>query len=508
MYVFATWKDYAITAQITSPVAWTEVTEYADGAVSAGNGSGSMKVGCWYRDWQSGDTAPTLDFSSSPTVAGVVMIVMQKAADDTWGTPGYATAAISAVTTWTAAASLPGDGLGITAGDLLMALVGFRNDSALMTRDATAALDALGIGDWYANQQGTGDFVSIAYGNGYWVAVGSLGRLYYKSGSPVGAWTSNAQGTNNLSAVAYDNGYWVVVGQSGVLYYKASTPDGAWTSNTQGTTQLSAVAYGNGYWVAAGANGVLYYKSSTPDGAWTSNTQGTSSFLTVAYGNGYWVAAGNFSVLYYKASTPDGAWTSNSPSVVIRAALYAGGRWLLVGDSGVLRYRASDPTGAWTSNNQGSNLLRTIVYGDVGGVGLYVIAGETSGTLYYTTDPTGSWTSTPKGSAIWYDAAFDGSYFVVCGTAGDLRMTLDPRGAWTSNYVEAPATHLTTTTGFDCSGDLGYRIVSAGIASGGPVARGTTSTSETGAALFIRQRVSAAGGGGDPMPYVGGGYYG
>lgn len=139
MFVLAAWKAFGTTAQITSPVAWTEVTEFADGAVAAGANVGSVKVGAWYRDFVAGDTAPTVDFSVAPAPGAVVMIVLAKNPGSGWDAPAFATAAIAAADPFTATASF---NPGIIAGDLLIALVGLRDDSAIFT---TRTLTAAGV---------------------------------------------------------------------------------------------------------------------------------------------------------------------------------------------------------------------------------------------------------------------------------------------------------------------------------------------------------------------------
>jgi len=89
-FIWAGWKDYAITASMSG---WTKLTEFADGTAGTGNGLGSMKVACWYRDWESGDTNPLLDFSSSPSISGHVCQLWQKGGTEDWHTIGFATAA-------------------------------------------------------------------------------------------------------------------------------------------------------------------------------------------------------------------------------------------------------------------------------------------------------------------------------------------------------------------------------------------------------------------------------
>src|SRR6186997_1804210 len=94
MFLFASWKDFSVTAQVAN---WTEITEFADGAVANGNGTGSMKVGCWYRDHSGSETNPTLDFSVAPNIAGAVILTLSKGAAEAFAIPVFATAAI---TTW------------------------------------------------------------------------------------------------------------------------------------------------------------------------------------------------------------------------------------------------------------------------------------------------------------------------------------------------------------------------------------------------------------------------
>src|SRR5512139_1160555 len=68
MVLVGCWKDYAITAQVSG---WTELFELADGTTGTGNGSGSMKVGVWYKEATSdAESDPTLDFSTTTGLLG------------------------------------------------------------------------------------------------------------------------------------------------------------------------------------------------------------------------------------------------------------------------------------------------------------------------------------------------------------------------------------------------------------------------------------------------------
>jgi hypothetical protein len=128
-YLWATWKAFGTTASVAN---WTEVTEFTDGSVAAGNGTGSMKVACWYRDWQSGDGDPTIDWSVAPVPAGYVMQLWQKDVSETWDTPAFQTGDWPSQSTGLAAADsanvdVPND-------SVVMALIGIRDDSATLTR--------------------------------------------------------------------------------------------------------------------------------------------------------------------------------------------------------------------------------------------------------------------------------------------------------------------------------------------------------------------------------------
>ena len=127
----------------------TEVTEFADGSVSAGNGTGSMKVACWYKDWVSGDTVANFTFSSAPSIASFVTQVLRKDASETWDAALFATAAwpSSAGPQTTSASSGTTD---VKDAAMVSCLVGIRDDSATFTRNTTSIDVSSGI-TWNGN---------------------------------------------------------------------------------------------------------------------------------------------------------------------------------------------------------------------------------------------------------------------------------------------------------------------------------------------------------------------
>ncbi len=107
--------------------------------------------------------------------------------------------------------------------------------------------------------------LNAAYGNGYWVIVGSTGQMAYQTTAPTGSWTVVDEPgpftTNDIIYnVSYGNGVWVMVGENGKMAARKSDPTGTWTTLTSGVeTRLVAIGYGDGYWVAGGYSGVLLY---------------------------------------------------------------------------------------------------------------------------------------------------------------------------------------------------------------------------------------------------------
>lgn len=133
-YIWSAWKNFATTASMTA--AWTEVTEFTEGSTTAGNGTGSMKVACWYRDWQSGDGDPVLTYSTATNLlAGIVYQLWQKGAGETFRTPTFHTGAKPLANPSTVNATTSG---AVPDGAVVMCMIGFCDDCTTMTRSTTA----------------------------------------------------------------------------------------------------------------------------------------------------------------------------------------------------------------------------------------------------------------------------------------------------------------------------------------------------------------------------------
>jgi hypothetical protein len=149
MFLFVAWKDFAIT--LAQPSGWsTIVNSYADGTSGTGNGTGSMSQAIFYRDWQSGDTAPQLDFSTTTgLLAEAVVMLWQKGAGDLWDTPKYVTSAHSFSTS--SVYENADQTVNISSGAVVMCQVATRDDSATFTRTTTSIADSGGLITWNGN---------------------------------------------------------------------------------------------------------------------------------------------------------------------------------------------------------------------------------------------------------------------------------------------------------------------------------------------------------------------
>lgn len=200
MFLFVTWRNYAVT--LGDPSGWTPIgTVFADGTTPAGGGTGSVNVMAWYRDWQSGDSNPTLDFSGA-VIAGAVIMLWEKGSEETWGTPLTATAAWAASASATISASstvaVPND-------SVVMGLLGFRDNLATITRGATTGIDVASGITWNGNyvESPAAHFDTTTGSN----ASGDLGHRFVTTGGTV-----TLRMTAELDTSESGSGKWVVQG--------------------------------------------------------------------------------------------------------------------------------------------------------------------------------------------------------------------------------------------------------------------------------------------------------
>lgn len=155
-FVFAAWKDYSITASM--PAGWTKIPEFTDGSTGTGNGTGSMKVACWYRDWVTGNTwhttnaEHTITYSTATNLlSAAVGMLWQKAAGDRWAAATYQNGDWPNQGSSSASAQADSGAITLASGAAVMALIGIRDDSATFTRPTTGISLQAGTATWTGN---------------------------------------------------------------------------------------------------------------------------------------------------------------------------------------------------------------------------------------------------------------------------------------------------------------------------------------------------------------------
>lgn len=228
------------------------------------------------------------------------------------------------------------------------------------------------------------NFNSIAYSGSRYVAVGNTssneGAIYTTTDWTT--WTDvSITGVRQLMSVAHGNGKWVAVGNlsAGGNAQVATSPDGTtWTAGNSGNTDpLRSVVYGDGKWVAVGNNGRILL--STNDGAsWTSVDNGAGYTLCgVSYIGGRFIAVGGGTALNsftkVKISSNGTTWTDVSPSPSIsghfHAIAYGNGKYVLTGrdnTSGSQKFIAVTTTDITVNNGYSATSGVTTPEGDVG----------------------------------------------------------------------------------------------------------------------------------------------
>ena len=191
---------------------------------------------------------------------------------------------------------------------------------------------------WTERNAPNGNWHSVTYGSGLFVAVGSASGSNDAMTSPDGiTWTSRTTPNATWGAVTYGNGLFVAVKSSGSQDAMTSPNGITWTSRSIPNGNWHSVTYGSGLFVAVGSASGANDAMTSPDGiTWTSRSTPNATWDAVTYGNGLFVAvksSGSNDVM----TSPDGiTWTSPSgvPSGDWRSVTYGNTMFVAVGNSG------------------------------------------------------------------------------------------------------------------------------------------------------------------------------
>lgn len=136
----------------------------------------------------------------------------------------------------------------------------------------------------------SGAWISVAYGNGVFVAVasGSSGAAMYSSDGKT--WTKvSISALRQLQKVIYGNGIFVAIGYS--MSSILTSKDGkTWTTVSLGVSKpWRDIAYDKGYWVIIEENGTIMYSIDGTDNWYQSSLPASSWWNSVVGGNGKFV---------------------------------------------------------------------------------------------------------------------------------------------------------------------------------------------------------------------------
>lgn len=199
MFLHVASKDYAAT--FTTPSGWTAIgTEYTDGSVTAGNGTGSVKVMSWYRDWVSGDSGPTLSSSDASDGGMLIIQVWQKDAGESWGTPLTTNAAWTLNTAATPQTVTAVGSLAVPDNSVVMALFGIRDDNTTPTWGSDGIDVASGIA-WNGNYvESPASYYNSSAANDF---SGDLGHRFVTTGGTVTLRLTSTLSTAETGAIKF-----------------------------------------------------------------------------------------------------------------------------------------------------------------------------------------------------------------------------------------------------------------------------------------------------------------
>ena len=175
----------------------------------------------------------------------------------------------------------------------------------------------------------TGSYASLAYGGGYWIAVGGTasaarstdGSTWAASGTlptTAGTWSSIAYGNGTFIAVPTGDSITAVSGTLGSSWAQGGTTSGY--AALPASTTWTSIAYGNGRFVALAATGRIAYSvdigaswatAPAATGTTTNTLSSSYTWTKIAYGEGLFMAIAQGTTVC--ATSPDGInWTAQA----------------------------------------------------------------------------------------------------------------------------------------------------------------------------------------------------
>jgi len=295
---------------------------------------------------------------------------------------------------------------------------------------------------------------SVTYGNNMFMAMPNGGTVGATSTNGL-TWTSIAlpSTVGSYTDVAYGNNYWVALGTSSgssVAIYSNSAGKSWYTSNLPATYNWTSISYGNGIFCAIASNSTQ--TTSTPV------TVSSAKWNAVRYGNGLLVALSQNGVTGY--STNNGStWnygTTLSASYVWNDLAYNAGTTTFVA---VGTAASGAPVSAYTTTgltwltggtmNLSAGNFQSVV---ASGLGVYATAGYNTSSIEVSTNSGIAWTTYSLPSVQnWTSIAYGNGIFVVVsgGTTASTAAaySLVTGQTWTASTL--PVSAIWTGIAFD-----------------------------------------------------------
>ena len=273
----------------------------------------------------------------------------------------------------------------------------------------------------------SGEFTSIVYANGKFVAAGGTGQNsdygYIMTSTDGENWTSRYTSQidgSYLEDVNYANGKFIAVGHGSTIL--VSNDGETWTPSTNGIDPdeyFYGVTYGNGTYVVDNGYGVFY--TSTNGVNWVRHEPygpSSSMYGGATDGNGTLVVVGGAAVSTTKY--PGDSWTftnlkSDTVNASFNAIAYGGSRYVAVGGNSV--FFISPDGYNWTQVNFAQSI--STAYGVTYGNGKFVSVGS-SGQILQSTDSTGeTWNIVFTGTGTLRGVTYGANKFVAVGSTNN-----------------------------------------------------------------------------------------
>lgn len=287
---------------------------------------------------------------------------------------------------------------------------------------------------WTAIGVSSGVWRRITYGNGRFVAVGANSLGYSDNGIN---WTIQSPATVlEYVSVAYGNGVFVAVAQDtgvGVKQILTSSDGATWTEYTapDTSTPWQGITFGNGRFVAVGSTGGTNQVMTSTDGInWTGYAGTGGNWRAVAYGNGRFVAVA-FSLApaaQMMISTNNGvSWSIQSltgvDDVRFTSITYGNGLFVAIGSTGTNRVLTSPDGITWTAVAVPVGTWQAVTAGN----GIFVAVGSAGTNRVITSSDGVTWTARdPANTNPWQSVVYGTNKFVAVALTGTNRIMTAP----------------------------------------------------------------------------------